>query len=775
MPISKPESAMQLAIEAIAAERSTAFDSAHLLYQRLLSISPMHEKVYAPSAARCLRKTTKKPQSSIHPIISIIVPCHNSETFLGQCIESILRQTILGFELILVNDGSEDDTETIIRESEKRDPRIVAISNPKASGSAGLPRNQALQICRGQYVGFVDSDDWIEPDYFQKMLTLALKENADLVINSGFTNIASDTEKSPRIYPDHQQIKYPGRLISCNQFSSMIWDKIYKRDFLARNSILLGEGPAAVDLIFNFKAYFYCKKPVVCENLGYNYRRDAPGSVTVRHRRGSSCDFELKAYDECLAWSNEAGAPASFQNYILLKQFNSLVYTCSIVGTPWLESYFKKCCSIIRKYDSQMFAALLSEAKMFYLLNVYEAFKHEDIAGFIEIKRKQDKRLLLKNGSSTKVPKSIHEKSILSPHKLVFFPDWSYSNKYQNLLYNEISNQYDTDCYGLDVCDVNIENISLLLCGESNILHIHWIHPFSKSGGIQTLLNLLESLRRKVQNLRIIWTVHNHMSHECSDIRQELRDRSKLAQTVDFIICHSNSSKLKVANDYYVNRAKIHIIPHGLYQVSSAIRALKATSSSKSRHHLTLGMFGALRPYKNTDFAISFISELNQQLPTNNAVHLVIAGAPTTPEQSHELLELASTYQWLNIIPKRLSEDEYEKRMNLVDAVFMPYTGLTTSGVALSALSLGKPFIAPSVDEIEELGSIRGKITYTDTNDLANKIMELARYAADGILRDKYDPDLVKEEVSHLMWSKIIQSSAAKTLFTPHHYNKPMQ
>ena len=108
------------------------------------------------------------------PKLSIIVPCHNSEKYIEQCINSILQQEFSDFELIIVDDGSLDGSLDIILNKALSDKRIIVVRNDIPSGSAGLPRNQALNIARGDLVGFVDSDDWVEPSYF-KLLVEAIE------------------------------------------------------------------------------------------------------------------------------------------------------------------------------------------------------------------------------------------------------------------------------------------------------------------------------------------------------------------------------------------------------------------------------------------------------------------------------------------------------------------------------------------------------------------------------------------------------------------------
>jgi glycosyltransferase involved in cell wall biosynthesis len=112
--------------------------------------------------------------------ISIIVPVYNVESYLRKCINSIQNQTLENIEIILVNDGSKDKSGDICDEYKKKDHRIVVIH--KENGGLSSARNAGLEMATGELIGFVDSDDWIEPDYFQVLQDGIIKYNADISV-----------------------------------------------------------------------------------------------------------------------------------------------------------------------------------------------------------------------------------------------------------------------------------------------------------------------------------------------------------------------------------------------------------------------------------------------------------------------------------------------------------------------------------------------------------------------------------------------------------------
>lgn len=124
--------------------------------------------------------------------LSVVVPVFNTAKYLEKCLWSILNQTEVSLEVIVINDGSSDNSLDIIHKIMKRDKRIVLVHNNHPSGNPGTPRNQGISIAKGEYLGFVDSDDWIEHDYFSRLIEAIESNNRDIAFASGYTNHIDD-------------------------------------------------------------------------------------------------------------------------------------------------------------------------------------------------------------------------------------------------------------------------------------------------------------------------------------------------------------------------------------------------------------------------------------------------------------------------------------------------------------------------------------------------------------------------------------------------------
>lgn len=167
------------------------------------------------------------------PELTIIVPVYNVEKYLPKCIESILVQSFTDFELILIDDGSSDRCGEICDEYAAKDSRIVVIHQKNLGVSAA--RNAGLEIARGTYIGFVDSDDWIEPEMYQVLISAAKETCGDLIIcgskqwneTGGF--LQNDFQ-STGIYNQEQLLK---ALYSVpNPLGGVLWNKLFKREII---------------------------------------------------------------------------------------------------------------------------------------------------------------------------------------------------------------------------------------------------------------------------------------------------------------------------------------------------------------------------------------------------------------------------------------------------------------------------------------------------------------------------------------------------------------
>ena len=203
--------------------------------------------------------------------VSIIVPIYNSEKYLTDCLESIINQTYKNLEIILIDDGSTDNSKRICETFVKNDKRVVYIR--KTNGGISSARNKGLDICNGQYICFVDSDDMIDKNYIMDFMN-CLQKNVDM-LSCCFLKFSKNVF-SDNIVKNYKKVSYDINnkyklLLSTSK--GYVWNKLYKRDIIIKYNIRFNEKISMCeDLEFNFNYLKYCNYVIYIENQNYFYR-----------------------------------------------------------------------------------------------------------------------------------------------------------------------------------------------------------------------------------------------------------------------------------------------------------------------------------------------------------------------------------------------------------------------------------------------------------------------------------------------------------------------
>ncbi|MED3939488.1 glycosyltransferase family 2 protein [Priestia megaterium] len=204
------------------------------------------------------------------PAISIIVPVYNVEEYLEKCIDSILKQTFKDFELILVNDGSTDNCGEICDKYVGKDNRVRVIH--KKNGGLSDARNSGIEAAKGHYIGFVDSDDWIEPNMYEILYTLCVENGAD--ISTCSINIWDKENKrkcwgasnTTKIFDSRIAIKY---MYDDKLSGFTAWNKLYNKNVF--KNIRFPKGRIYEDAAIMYKIYDNSNQIIFIDNPLYNY------------------------------------------------------------------------------------------------------------------------------------------------------------------------------------------------------------------------------------------------------------------------------------------------------------------------------------------------------------------------------------------------------------------------------------------------------------------------------------------------------------------------
>ena len=208
------------------------------------------------------------------PAISVIVPIYNVEPYLGECLDSLCGQTLRNIEIIGVDDGSTDGSGALLDEYAAKDKRIIAVHQKNAGVSAA--RNAGMRLARGEYLAFVDGDDWMDADFLQKLYTMAQEYGADIA--AGGIMLYEDGKKNTPL------VKYDKIQSACwenDVFALMnvpwhcyVWNKIYRREMLLENNIFFSEGKYFEDMYWTPLALFSATKVVSVPDVWLFYRQN---------------------------------------------------------------------------------------------------------------------------------------------------------------------------------------------------------------------------------------------------------------------------------------------------------------------------------------------------------------------------------------------------------------------------------------------------------------------------------------------------------------------
>ena len=218
------------------------------------------------------------------PQLSIIIPVYNTAQYLPECLDSCLAQTFTGWECLLIDDGSSDDSVAICEAYIRRDARFRLFRNRHCG--AAEARNTGLRAARGEWIGFADSDDRFRPDMFARMIRSQCDSRADVVICS-FQ--AFESPDRPVFYPDFHAATPAGRIFGTDDIGLLFlcdagpWNKLFLREFLRKNELWFPRGLQYEDIFFwnrlvRLRPSFY----YLPEKL-YEYRQNRSGSVIASH------------------------------------------------------------------------------------------------------------------------------------------------------------------------------------------------------------------------------------------------------------------------------------------------------------------------------------------------------------------------------------------------------------------------------------------------------------------------------------------------------------
>ncbi len=251
-------------------------------------------KIRSRSLTNFERLLSKKemPDNAVHGMITVIIPAYNASDYIEKCLKTVLGQTYKNLEVLVIDDCSTDDTAAKV--AAIKDPRLKLVSLRKNSGQS-YARNIGIKASQGEFVGFVDADDYLEEDFYEKLYKKVIKTGADVTIaNTKMVRLDGTVS--------HTSLRRRTVFSFFDKFSLLphggTWDKLYRTSFLRKNKLFFMEGRIWEDNLYNLQVVYYANRLSVADGTYYYYIKN--DSSTTRspqkiRKRKQDCLYIVEA------------------------------------------------------------------------------------------------------------------------------------------------------------------------------------------------------------------------------------------------------------------------------------------------------------------------------------------------------------------------------------------------------------------------------------------------------------------------------------------------
>ncbi len=303
-------------------------------------------------------------------LISVIVPVYNAESYIERCINSLLKQSLKKIEIIAINDGSADNSLAILQSLAQTDIRLRVINQENQGVS--MTRNKGIELARGEYIGFVDADDYIEPDMYEKLYREAIKHHCDVVVSNVYDEtpakkVISLNFKSGKFEIDHSRMDEELKE-HIFKFGHAVWHKIYRRQLIVTEQIKFYSYSevSSEDMLFNLlvlsrvNSIYYLNEPLyhyVNNEQSLTKRVEAKNNMIRRSKKtiklfkehyensklSTPLFIDYLTYTEFLrvlanGESDQAALTRSIRDYSEIPTFNTCMYRVALTSS--LDEYF---------------------------------------------------------------------------------------------------------------------------------------------------------------------------------------------------------------------------------------------------------------------------------------------------------------------------------------------------------------------------------------------------------------------------------------------------
>ena len=289
------------------------------------------------------------------PKLSVIIPVYNADRYLEKCLNSVISQTLKNLEIICIDDCSDDNSSKILRNFEKAGIKVITSDRQQGQAHA---RNLGIDIAEGEYIGFVDADDYADITMFEKMYKKAKKEKADIEICEA---VMYDDREKKLVYDDYFSLKcfpenFENKVFSAEDTIDFIeninvtlWNKIYKTSFLKENKIKFSEGYIYEDMPFIYEVYTKADKIGILREALYYYRVNTQNSTMTKNDKKVLDRVDM--VEKSLEIFKNLPYFEKIRGKILNWAIHDIYYRYTLIDSKYQKEYFFKMQNLFKNID----------------------------------------------------------------------------------------------------------------------------------------------------------------------------------------------------------------------------------------------------------------------------------------------------------------------------------------------------------------------------------------------------------------------------------------
>ena len=318
-----------------------------------------------------IQEEISEQEETTQPKVSIIMPVYNVGKYLRQSLDSVVNQTLKDIEIICIDDGSTDDSYDILEEYKEKDSRIKVIH--KSNKGTGAARNDGLRLAQGECIGFVDPDDWVKPNMFERLYTEIKEKNLDIAMCLPDGYDEKNNKYAPFPYFVDENFKnvidnkvFNWKDLSPFRYPMCVWNKLYTKKLLDDNKIEFAQGLDFEDHKVIFGALLTAQRVFFIREKLYVYRYNREGSILTDNNRRLLDHIQI--FDIVENILQETNTYEALREDFLTYKIHNLLYYYSMIKPEYKDEYYQKMVKSLKETN-------LTETEYSRLSTIYPQLK----------------------------------------------------------------------------------------------------------------------------------------------------------------------------------------------------------------------------------------------------------------------------------------------------------------------------------------------------------------------------------------------------------------